>query len=426
MGGAYEPDECKRRKFILCYTLAMRRLHRYANIALAALVGVSLLSGCDAGGVETSITPTDNGTLAAPAPRHWPHINRFTASVENITAGDNVTLEWDVTDAQVVSIDSGVGKVRPQGVAVVSPQKTTKYTLTAAGEKGVSTAWVTVIVPEKILVMPDLTVTGITYISGLLYYTVKNTGNADAGPCDTYLWDQSNMWRDTSWVDGLKAGEEKTKPFTNFSYHGNKITVCADGGKVITESNEDNNCFVPTFGFKFNYSLAQNASRATWRGSAGRFEFGTEGDSSLGRVTKLNVAVAEDGASYNNVIVTVPPPDAFGWVEGLFGEWQGGWQTAGYMLPIELPNNARFTAKVGLTKEAEGSGGVTFVFGLMSASGAMEWWPGVKATYDGQLDSLDIDLSSFAGKKVMPVLKVEAGADPDRNIAAWIDPRIVQ
>jgi hypothetical protein len=39
-------------------------------------------------------------------------------------------------------------------------------------------------------------------------------------------------------VSGLKAGEEKTQPFTNFSYHGEKITICADGGRVIDEANE--------------------------------------------------------------------------------------------------------------------------------------------------------------------------------------------
>ena len=362
--------------------------------------------------------------IVVPSP--WPQIKEFTASSENITPGENVTLTWGVLDGGIVTIDPGVGKVQPAGSKQVSPLKTTKYTLTATGEKGVSTAWVTVKVAEKITLMPDLVITGITYISGLLYYTIKNIGGADAGPNDTYLWDQSNMWRDTSWVNGLKAGEEKTQPFTNFNYDGNKITVCADGGKVIKEANEDNNCFIPTFGFKYNYDLQQYASRAIWRGSAGRPDFGLTGDSSLGLVTKLNSVVAEDGKSYRNVIEMVPAPESYSWVEGVFGDWQEQWQLGGYMLPVELPNNSRFTAKVGLSKEAAGSSGVTFQFGLMNASNAVDWWPAVKADYDGTLQSIDIDLSSYANKKVMAILRVEAGADTYNNFALWIEPKISQ
>jgi hypothetical protein len=113
-------------------------------------------------------------------------------------------------------------------------------------------------------------------------------------------------------------------------------------------------------------------------------------------------------------------------MEGVFGEWQEQWQLGGYMLPIELPNNSRFTAKVGLSKEAEGSSGVTFLFGLMSANGAINWWPAVKAGYDGTLQSMDIDLSAYANKKVMAILRVEAGADIYNNFALWIEPKISQ
>ncbi|MCX6007784.1 MAG: hypothetical protein NTZ34_11090 [Chloroflexi bacterium] len=367
-----------------------------------------------------------NVTTAIAVTSPWPQIKEFKASSENITPGENVTLTWEVTGGGTVTIDSGIGKVQPAGTKQVLPQKTTKYTLTVTGEKGVSTAWVTVKVAEKITLMPDLAITGITYNSGLLYYTIKNIGGADAGPSDTYLWDQSNMWRDTSWVNGLKAGEEKTQPFTNFNYHGDKITVCADGGKVITEANEENNCFIPTFGFKFNYDFQQYASRATWRGSAGRPDFGLTGGSSLGLVTKLSSVIAEDGNSYRNVIEMVPAPESYAWLEGVFGDWQEQWQAGGYMLPIELPNNSRFTAKIGLSKEAEGSSGVTFLFGLMNANGSINWWPAVKAGYDGTLQSMDIDLSSYNNIKVMAILRVESGADMDKNYALWIEPRISQ
>lgn len=395
--------------------------------ATLAFIAALLFSCCTTQGVQQALTSSDNAanSIAAPASNYWPRVNEFSAGVEDIKPGENVTLRWDVSNAKTVAIDGGVGKVPPAGSVQVSPGKTTRYKLTASGEKGISTAWVTVSVAEKITLMPDLVITGITYNSGLLYYTIKNVGGADAGPCDTYLFDQSNMWRDTSWVDGLKSGEEKTQPFTNFNYDGNKITVCADGGKVIPEANEDNNCLVPTFGYKYRYDFQQYASRAVWRGSAGRPVFGLAGDDGMGIVRKLSLVTAEDGAEYRNVIEMVPARESYAWLEGVFGDWQEQWQAGGYMLPMSLPNNARFTARVGLSRESEASEGVTFQFGIMEGGG-ISWWPGVKAEYDGVLQSMDIDLSAYAGKKVMAVLRVESGAGIEGNHALWISPEINQ
>lgn len=96
------------------------------------------------------------------------------------------------------------------------------------------------------------------------------------------------------------------------------------------------------------------------------------------------------------------------------------------MLPLELPYNARFTAGVGLSEEARGGSGVAFLFGIQDERGGTEWWPAVKKSYDGSISSLDIDLSAYGGRKVMAILRVEAGADPDKNFALWIDPRISQ
>jgi len=368
---------------------------------------------------------SENVTAPAPAKRAWPVINGFSAAVNNTLPGENVTLLWSVTDATLVAIDNGVGKVGMDGTVTVAPLKTTKFTLTAVGDNGASTAWVNIEVALPQTFMPDLVITGVTHISGLLYYKIKNTGAVDAGMSETFVYDQSHMLRDTSWVESLKAGEEKTLPFTNYDWKGDPITVCADGKKQVSEAGEDNNCYVPSFGFKFNYDMSQMASRATWRGSAGRVKYG-EMNSLPGYALKLNQVVAGDGQTYRNVIETVPPNSSFGWLEGYFGDWQEQWQMGGYMLPLQLPYNARFTTRVGLSKEAEGSGGVTFLFGIQEENGALTWWPGVKAAFGGELQSLDIDLSSYGGRKVMAVLRLEAGAGPDNNHALWIDPKISQ
>jgi len=311
------------------------------------------------------------------------------------------------------------------GAVTVAPQKTTKFTLTAAGDQGVSTAWINVEVAAPSAFLPDLVITGVTHISGLLYYKIKNTGAVDAGQSETCVYDQSGMLRDTSWVESLKAGEEKTLPFTNYDWDGSKITVCADGQGQVKEASKDNNCYVPSFGFKYNYDMPQMVSRVAWRGSAGWVKYG-EADSATGYAAKLTEVVAEDGQTYSDVVETVPPDSGYGWLEGYFGDWQEQWQSGGYMLPLQLPYNARFTSKVGLLKDSIDSGGVTFLFGVQEENGSVNWWPGVTATYDGKLDNIDIDLSAYGGRKVMAVLRVEAGPGVGKNLAIWIRPVISQ
>lgn len=356
----------------------------------------------------------------------WPRINSFTVSSDNISPGDNVTLRWDTLGSDSVTITPTVGRVAQAGSTPVAPPVTTRYELAVSNASGRSVGWVNVTVNVPPVLVPDLIITGVTYNSGLLYYTVRNVGTADAGPCNTWLYDMSHMQRDQSWVSGLKVGEEKRGEFSNFQYTGNPITICADGGKDIAESNEDNNCYVPTWGVKFNYDMQQYASRAGWRSSAGNVPFGEKSVSSSGMVNRAGEIQMEDGKSYRNVIELSPPPESYGWIEGQFGEAVDQWNSGSYMIPMELPNNVRFTARAGLAKDAQGGGGVSFSFGLITPDGKRNFWPAVKAAYDDRLDSFDIDLNAYAGKKVMAILRVEAGADTDMNHAAWIDAKISQ
>ena len=108
------------------------------------------------------------------------------------------------------------------------------------------------------------------------------------------------------------------------------------------------------------------------------------------------------------------------------GENVEQWQSGSYMIPMEIPHNARFTARVGLAEDAEDRSGITFLFGVIGPDGTHSFWPGVSANYDGRLEAFDIDLNAYAGKKVMAILRVEAGAATTGNHAAWIDPRISQ
>src|SRR5207245_8199369 len=93
------------------------------NLSLALLV---LLAGC-------------KSTASLPV------INSFTATPDTIHQGQSAVLAWDVSGAETLSIDQGIG-VQAGHQVTVSPTATTTYTLSATGLGGDTTAQVTVTV----------------------------------------------------------------------------------------------------------------------------------------------------------------------------------------------------------------------------------------------------------------------------------------
>jgi len=69
-----------------------------------------------------------------------PQINYFILDPENIGARSASTLSWDVSGANQVSIDQGIGIVDPEGSILVYPSQTTIYTLTAVNNAGINIA----------------------------------------------------------------------------------------------------------------------------------------------------------------------------------------------------------------------------------------------------------------------------------------------
>jgi len=85
-----------------------------------------------------------------------PAINSFNASPGSITPGGSSTLSWNVTGCTSISIDQSIGSVSLSGTRVVSPAKTTTYTLTAVNEAGTSVAKAQIVVGETPLTTVEL------------------------------------------------------------------------------------------------------------------------------------------------------------------------------------------------------------------------------------------------------------------------------
>ncbi len=84
------------------------------------------LSGCN-----ESRQNNDNEVVSQSQNQTVGHIVSFDANPDEITLGETVILQWNVTGAESVSIDNGIGTFPSVGNHTISPLKTTTYTLTA-------------------------------------------------------------------------------------------------------------------------------------------------------------------------------------------------------------------------------------------------------------------------------------------------------
>ncbi|CAM2069057.1 OmpA family protein [Sulfidibacter corallicola] len=92
--------------------------------------------------VTGSVTADVTVTVNQPA---GPSIGFFTATPDEIKAGEFTTLSWSTQNADTVTI-SGLGQVAATGTVILTPEATTTYTLEASGSGGSDTASVTVTV----------------------------------------------------------------------------------------------------------------------------------------------------------------------------------------------------------------------------------------------------------------------------------------
>jgi hypothetical protein len=105
--------------------------------------GIGTVDASDTQTVSPNTTTTytlsatnENGTSTASATVNYstvdlPVIENFTVNPSTIPAGNYATLSWEVSNADTISIDNGVGTVQPTGSTSVNPIATTEYTITA-------------------------------------------------------------------------------------------------------------------------------------------------------------------------------------------------------------------------------------------------------------------------------------------------------
>jgi peptidoglycan-associated lipoprotein len=118
-------------------------VHRINRIVVPAAILVALVA---VAGCKKKLPPTTTATAppVTPAPTAT-----LTASPSAVTAGNQVILSWNTTNATSASID-GLGDVATSGSKTVTPGASTTYHLVARGSGGTvdATARVTIVAPQ--------------------------------------------------------------------------------------------------------------------------------------------------------------------------------------------------------------------------------------------------------------------------------------
>ena len=159
-----------------------------------------------------------------------PEIINFSAVPGTITAGQSLTLSWNVQNASHIEIKPDVGSVPTGGSRLVSPTADTTYMLTALNSGGPSSKSVSVVVQPYEASRASLIVADLFRQAPMVYYTVKNVGDAVSKPSSSELYVSKSVAA-TGYIPPMAPGESRTLVFGTFSwsyFYDTAATVCVD------------------------------------------------------------------------------------------------------------------------------------------------------------------------------------------------------
>lgn len=295
---------------------------------------------------------------------------------------------------------------------------------------------------------PDLVITQVWLDGLMVYYKIKNIGTADSPQTFSYIYlnDLMPVMGGTSFVDTLKPGEERTLAFTNYQWQfdkpindnkarvlsegyiqlplsNNKVEVRADGENMVAELSENNNSRSTLVGMMYDSDLLRVSNLAIWKNKDGILaEPGTENTPA-----GAHFQIPNSDMEVTPELQVIPQQVPNGWMQGTFGYFYSleEWNSPS-IAAIEIPAKLHFVSRVGLSRNATGSDGVTFRFGLKDLNDSITWVASKTATTPGVFEDWNIDLSQYEGQKYFFLLRVDAGASPSYDFAIWNKARLMQ
>ncbi|MDD5313049.1 MAG: hypothetical protein PHO26_08460 [Dehalococcoidia bacterium] len=389
---------------------------------------------------ETSSCPVEAGVI--------PNIQLFSASQNAIAPGGTIVLNWQVADADSISIDNGIGNVQSKGNISIKPATTMTYTLTAVNIYGNSTSTASIKVTPDPYPAPQEPGT-LPAIPGWYPPVIKSFYAFRLGEQSVIVWDVSPTFRisiDPSIGDVAPSGNitvpSKACLYVLTATAGDgsisRRTTSVSGGsryawakgaekpvwpEIERPSGGKNMAGGPVGGFEILYNLNTRASYATWITGAGLLDYAKNADSINGSAFSNNYCRLEDGKMYDYVLHTYPQQITNGVVYGYYIEtynalcFAGG--VGGFESKIGFENgNKGARARFRLILRREGMDPITMI--------------DVTKEYDGKLNDvfqpflpyMPLRLGGKYSDSADIYLRVD-NVGPTKEIRpVWVDPKI--
>ncbi|MGC9356797.1 MAG: NBR1-Ig-like domain-containing protein [Anaerolineae bacterium] len=277
---------------------------------------------------------------------------------------------------------------------------------------------------------PDLVVESVAFDPAPVAYMpvnvtlrVRNRGGSGAGSFQVRWWGGKNFASPScSWNvgGGLTAGAttDLTCDYAYGSPYGNIVSKAqVDIAGAVDESDESNNVLEKSTAVVSPitvYDLVAKADRALWQGSPPLSNLPFPGDEAddQGFALWLTSGRWETGGTISGTALETHPK----WVAN--GEIWGTY-TDIYSSGYRVQAGDRFRASVAFLQGA-GNGDVTYKVMIRASEAGGNFWIGeVRHTYGEGFETIDVDLTPYAGSRADFILKVEAGSSSSQDWACW-------
>jgi hypothetical protein len=157
------------------------------------------------------------------------------------------------------------------------------------------------------------------------------------------------------------------------------------------------------------FDLLAQAKNAQWRNATIDLPFGDPDSDAPGVAAYVTNVTMENNKTYSKVLATYPEKIVDGLISGLFPDYT-------------VKNKDHFRTQLGFRSNCTG-GNVEFRFGYKEGSNVVIINKWIKSC-DGALLTIDLDLSSLAGKTVEFILEVSTHGAFEKDHSIWVSPRV--
>lgn len=248
------------------------------------------------------------------------------------------------------------------------------------------------------------------------YNLVFDSGDAMSGPASVQLTSGTVAPGQTIDVSVTLKAPDTTKTYQGYWKLRNGAGVVfgvGDSSKafwvkvVVVKKVTPTPAVTPITG---NYDLVAKVQTASWYNASKALSYGDRPEDYDGVVVSINGVTLEDNIVYDNVLATYPQEVTDGLIYGIYPPYK------------ILESGYHFRAKLSFKGACEGA---QATYSLRYLEDGVEKKMGEwTKSCDGTVMSVDLDLSSLAGKTVKFILRVQVNGHFERERSVWVAPRI--